>query len=142
MEEFAADLYDVAARIGQRPLYEDPARFFSLTYATPALREIAAAVADRLRGKSAKGIRQLELSFGGGKTHTMVTLTHWYVTRPRCLDCLQYKSSRGAWAARLHAPAWRLCALTKSTRKKGALSLIPMTMSAPCSSPGASSPGS
>jgi len=28
MEEFAADLYDVAARTGQRPLYEDPARFF------------------------------------------------------------------------------------------------------------------
>ncbi|MGC8478297.1 MAG: hypothetical protein ACP5NP_18250, partial [Acetobacteraceae bacterium] len=73
---FAANLYDVVARTGQRPLYEDPARFFSLTYATPALRDIAAAIAERLRGKSAKGIRQLEMTYGGGKTHTMLAVYH------------------------------------------------------------------
>jgi hypothetical protein len=108
MEEFAANLYDVAARTGQRPLYEDPARFFSLTYATPALREISAAVADRLRGKSAKGIRQLELSFGGGKTHTMVTLTH-LVRDPTALPALpsvqEFEGSMGGKAPRSRVAA-------------------------------------
>jgi hypothetical protein len=108
MEEFAANFYDVSARTGQRPLYEDPARFFSLTYATPALREIAAAVADRLRGKSAKGIRQLELSFGGGKTHTMVTLTH-LVRDPAALPALasvqEFESSMGGKAPRSRVAA-------------------------------------
>jgi hypothetical protein len=103
MEEFAANLYDVCARTGQRPLYEDPARFFSLTYATPALREIAAVVADRLRGKSAKGIRQLELTYGGGKTHTMVTLTH-LVREPDKLPPLpsvqEFEGSMGGKAPR------------------------------------------
>ncbi len=78
LQEFAADLFDVVNRTGKRPIYEDPAQFFSLTYATSALRDIVAATADRLRGKSAKAVRQLELSYGGGKTHTMVTLTHLF----------------------------------------------------------------
>ena len=29
---FAADLYDVVMQRGQRPVYEDPAEFFALTY--------------------------------------------------------------------------------------------------------------
>jgi hypothetical protein len=103
MEEFAANLYDVMAQTGQRPLYEDPTRFFSLTYATPALREIAAAVAERLRGASAKGIRQLEMTYGGGKTHTMVTLTH-LVRDPTALPALpavqEFESSMGGKAPR------------------------------------------
>jgi hypothetical protein len=36
-------------------------------YATSAQRDIAAATAERLRGKSDKAIRQLELTYGGGK---------------------------------------------------------------------------
>ena len=108
MEEFAANLYDVIARTAQRPLYEDPARFFSLTYATPALRDIAAAIADRLRGKSAKGIRQLEMTYGGGKTHTMVTLTH-LVREPDALPQLpavqEFESSMGGKAPRSRVAA-------------------------------------
>jgi hypothetical protein len=78
LQEFAADLFDVVNPSGKRPLYEDPASFFSLTYATSSLRDIVAATAERLRGNSAKAIRQLELTYGGGKTHTMVTLTHLF----------------------------------------------------------------
>lgn len=108
MEEFAANLYDVVAQTGQRPLYEDPARFFSLTYATPALRDIAAAIAERLRGKSAKGIRQLEMTYGGGKTHTMVTLTH-LVREPDTLPPLpavqEFESSMGGKAPRSRVAA-------------------------------------
>src|SRR5579859_6907115 len=78
LQEFAADLFDVVNRTGKRPLYEDPEKFFSLSYATSAQRDIAAATAERLRGKSDKAIRQLELTYGGGKTHTLVTLTHLF----------------------------------------------------------------
>ena len=108
MEEFAANLYDVVARTGQRPLYEDPARFFSLTYATPSMREIASAIADRLRGKSAKGVRQLEMTYGGGKTHTMVTLTH-LVRDPDALPTLpavqEFEGSMGGKAPRSRVAA-------------------------------------
>ena len=76
LADFAADLHDVAMRKGTRPVYEDPARFFALTYPTLHLRDLARDVALRLSGKSTKAIRQLELTYGGGKTHALVTLHH------------------------------------------------------------------
>src|SRR5207244_1297273 len=72
---FAADLYDVA--MGKaRPVYQDPQEFFTLTYPTFNLRELAKDVVTRLAGKHDKAIRQLELTYGGGKTHTLITLFH------------------------------------------------------------------
>ena len=76
LADFAADLHDVGMRKGTRPVYEDPARFFALTYPTLHLRDLARDVALRLSGKSTKAIRQLELTYGGGKTHALVTLHH------------------------------------------------------------------
>ncbi len=73
---FAADLYDVTAQKGLRPVYEDPARFFALTYPTYNLRELAKDVVLRLACKNDKAVRQLELTYGGGKTHTLITLFH------------------------------------------------------------------
>ena len=73
---FAADLYDVTAQKGTRPVYEDPAKFFALTYPTYNLRELAKDVVLRLAGKNDKAVRQLELTYGGGKTHTLITLYH------------------------------------------------------------------
>ena len=72
---FAADLYDVVMREGPR-VYYDPALFFSLTYPTYALRDLARDVMLRLAGRSDKAIRQLELTYGGGKTHTLITMFH------------------------------------------------------------------
>lgn len=72
---FAADLYDVI--MGKaKPIYQDPTEFFALTYPTFALRELAKDVILRLAGQSEKAIRQLELTYGGGKTHTLITLFH------------------------------------------------------------------
>jgi hypothetical protein len=72
---FAADLYDVV--MGKaRPAYQDPSEFFGLTYPTHNLRELVKDVLIRLAGKSEKAVRQLELTYGGGKTHTLVTLYH------------------------------------------------------------------
>src|SRR5947209_11623504 len=72
---FAADLYDVV--MGKaRSVYQDPQEFFALTYPTFNLRELARDVVTRLAGKHDKAIRQLELTYGGGKTHTLITLFH------------------------------------------------------------------
>lgn len=76
LSEFAADLYDVALQRGTRPVYEDPRQFFSLTYPTTALRELARDVVHRLAARNQKAVRQLELTYGGGKTHTLITLFH------------------------------------------------------------------
>src|SRR5438552_8744248 len=78
---FAADLYDVV--MGKaRSVYQDPQEFFALTYPTFNLRELAREVITRLAGKNDKTIRQLELTYGGGKTHTLITLLH-LVSDPR-----------------------------------------------------------
>jgi Protein of unknown function (DUF499) len=72
---FAADLYDVVMEKA-RPVYQEPDQFFSFTYPTFNLRELAKDVALRLAGKNDKAVRQLELTYGGGKTHTLITLYH------------------------------------------------------------------
>lgn len=73
---FAADLYEVMMQNGRLPVYEEPASFFALTYPTHNLRSLARDVVLRLAGKSDKAVRQLELTYGGGKTHTLITLRH------------------------------------------------------------------
>jgi len=75
---FAADLYDVMMKQGRRSVYEKPDEFFALTYPTYNLRELVKDTAIRLSGKSDKAIRQLELTYGGGKTHTLITLFHLF----------------------------------------------------------------
>lgn len=83
---FAADLYDVV--MGRaRPIYQDPYEFFALTYPTFTMRELAKDIVSRLAGKSTKAIRQLELTYGGGKTHTLITLLH-LVNNPANLPTL------------------------------------------------------
>ena len=109
LADFAADLHDVVIQKGTRPVYEDPGRFFALTYPTFPLRELARDVALRLAGKNAKAIRQLELTYGGGKTHTLVTLYH-LMHEPESLPALpaveQFRSHIG-----VPLPAARVVAL-------------------------------
>ena len=78
LNQFAADLYEVLMQSGKRPLYEDPRQFFALTYPTHNLRELARDVALRLAGQNDKAVQQLELTYGGGKTHTLITLRHLF----------------------------------------------------------------
>ncbi len=99
LADFAADLHDVMMQRGARPIYEDPARFFALTFPTFSLRELAKDVVLRLAGRNTKAVRQLELTYGGGKTHTLVTLRH-LAHDPEALPQLpaveQFKSHAGA----------------------------------------------
>lgn len=84
---FAADLDEVILKKGKRPIYEDPSKFFALTYPTYNLRNLARDVVRRLAGISDKAVRQLNLTYGGGKTHTLITLFH-LVDDPRNLPDL------------------------------------------------------
>jgi predicted AAA+ superfamily ATPase len=70
LQQFAADLYEVMMQTGKRPVYEQPGNFFALTYPTLNLREFVREVALRLAGKNDKAVRQLALTYGGGKTHS------------------------------------------------------------------------
>jgi hypothetical protein len=83
---FAADLYDVAMG-SAKPVYQDASEFFSLTYPTFNLRELAKDIVTRLAGKSEKAVRQLELTYGGGKTHSLITMWH-LVSEPERLPDL------------------------------------------------------
>lgn len=73
---FAADLYEVMMQNGKRPIYERPEDFFALTFPTHNLRGLVRDVVLRLAGKNDKAVRQLELTYGGGKTHTLITMRH------------------------------------------------------------------
>lgn len=73
---FAADLYEVMMQNGKRPVYEKPEEFFALTFPTHNLRNLVRDVVLRLAGKNDKAVRQLQLTYGGGKTHTLITLRH------------------------------------------------------------------
>lgn len=73
---FAADLYEVMMQNGKRPIYENADEFFALTYPTHNLRTLVRDVVLRLAGKNDKAVRQLELNYGGGKTHTLITMRH------------------------------------------------------------------
>lgn len=84
---FAANLYEVLMQSGKRPIYEDPEQFFALTFPTYNLRRLVRDVVLRVAGKNDKAVRQLELTYGGGKTHTLITLRH-LVTDPASLPKL------------------------------------------------------
>lgn len=72
---FAADLQDVA--LGEGPhVYRDPNEFFQFTYLSAGMRKLASDVVLRLSGKSPKAVRQLSMTYGGGKTHTLIALYH------------------------------------------------------------------
>ena len=50
----------------------------TFTYPTYNIRQLSKDVANRLAGRNDKAVRQLELTYGGGKTHTLITLYHLF----------------------------------------------------------------
>lgn len=76
---FAADLYEVIMQRGKQPVYERPESFFALTFPTHNLRNLVRDVALRLANRNDRAVRQLELTYGGGKTHTLITLHHLHL---------------------------------------------------------------
>lgn len=73
--EFAANLADVVAGKAE-PEYGDPGEFFRRTYLTEGLVSLLANGLRRLSGAGGDPVVQLQTSFGGGKTHSMLALYH------------------------------------------------------------------
>jgi predicted AAA+ superfamily ATPase len=73
--EFAADI--TAVRNGQAtPEYQDAKAFFRRTFITEGMRLLLMQVVQRLNGKGGDPVIQLQTAFGGGKTHTLLTVYH------------------------------------------------------------------
>src|SRR5215470_768084 len=73
---FAADLGEVLAGRGAVD-YRDAQTFFAKTYLTHGLTQLLIDVMRRLSGAGrAEPVIQLQTAFGGGKTHTLLTLYH------------------------------------------------------------------
>ncbi|MCK9923645.1 Swt1 family HEPN domain-containing protein [Frankia sp. AgPm24] len=75
--EFAADLYKVATGGEVDFDYADPVEFFRRTYLTEGLRDLIGRAVRRLSGDdNASPVVNLQTNFGGGKTHSMLSLWH------------------------------------------------------------------
>ena len=75
LAEFAADLY--AVRTGDAPnVYRLPNLFFDRTYPTHNLKTLARDVLRRLAGQGGNPVITLQVAYGGGKTHSLITLLH------------------------------------------------------------------
>jgi len=74
---FAANLAEVALGNG-REIYKDPATFFSKTFFTAGLKTVAKTVIKGLNGQedAENRVISLQTGFGGGKTHTLISLYH------------------------------------------------------------------
>jgi hypothetical protein len=74
---FAANLAEVALGNG-REIYKNPGVFFSKTYLTLGLKNIAKTVIKGLNGRedAENRVISLQTGFGGGKTHTLISLFH------------------------------------------------------------------
>jgi hypothetical protein len=80
--EFAADLHRVAAGQAEGE-YGDPVEFFARTFLTDGLRDLLGGAARRIRGDAnASPVVNLQTTFGGGKTHSMLSLWHLFSGTP------------------------------------------------------------
>ena len=107
--DFAASLADVLTSSGN-PDYFNPVRFFNRTFLTGGLRQLAGEVVGRLTGQGdGDAVMQIQTPFGGGKTHTLITLYHLVKNGPACFDhpaLKEYWFERG-WKRRRAFPSLR-----------------------------------
>jgi hypothetical protein len=90
---FAASLSAVIREDVNCPqVYKDPRSFFEATYLTRELRQLLEDVLQVLAGKSGDRVLQLRTPFGGGKTHTLVSLYHLTQHRDKLTGMPQLES--------------------------------------------------
>ena len=73
--EFAADISKVHQGIAT-PEYQDAELFFQRTFITEGMRLLLDSVIKRIAGKGGDPVVQLQTAFGGGKTHTLLSVYH------------------------------------------------------------------
>ncbi|MCD6443383.1 DUF499 domain-containing protein [Candidatus Bathyarchaeota archaeon] len=74
-EALAPALYEVYFKEGAR-IYVEPEEFFRRTYFSSSMTRILTSIADVLEGKGGRNIYPLFSLYGGGKTHTLITIYH------------------------------------------------------------------
>lgn len=79
--DFAADLWQVHLSEGAAE-YRDPVEFFRRTYLTDSLKHLLVNAVRRLSGIGGDPVVQLQTNFGGGKTHSMLALYHFFSGAP------------------------------------------------------------
>jgi hypothetical protein len=77
LAEFAADLHQVSLGEGADE-YRDPVAFYERTFLTAGLRDLLTLALERLTGSGGSPVVDLQTSFGGGKTHSMIALYHLF----------------------------------------------------------------
>ena len=83
---FAANLNEVALGTGPE-VYNNPTSFFAKTYITAGLRDIANRVVRALNGEETENrVISLQTGFGGGKTHTLISIYHIVKSGARLLE--------------------------------------------------------
>ncbi|MBW8172946.1 DUF499 domain-containing protein [Ornithinimicrobium sp. Arc0846-15] len=82
--EFAANLHTVAHTDGHgSPEYDEPVEFFHRTFLTEGLQDLLGQAARRVGGDmGASPVINLQTTFGGGKTHSMLAVWHLFSGTP------------------------------------------------------------
>lgn len=82
--EFAANLHSVAHETGTTSQeYSDPVEFFRRTFLTSGLKDLLTQAANRVAGGAAAApVINLQTTFGGGKTHSMLAVWHLFSSVP------------------------------------------------------------
>ncbi|MXX20604.1 MAG: DUF499 domain-containing protein [Cenarchaeum sp. SB0665_bin_23] len=99
---YAANLGDVSSKIDKPAAreYQDPKLFREMTYETERMRKALDDIRVRLQEGRGNGVRQLETSFGGGKTHAMIAMYHecteWNAARI-AIDCQVLDTAYTIW---------------------------------------------
>ena len=75
--EFAADLWQVYQNEGSDE-YKNPTEFFRRTFITEGLKGLLTGALVRLAGQGGSPVVELQTNFGGGKTHSMMSLWHLF----------------------------------------------------------------
>lgn len=89
---FAANLNEVALGTGPE-VYNNPTSFFAKTYITAGLRDIANRVVRALNGEETENrVISLQTGFGGGKTHTLISIYHIVKSGARLLESVSCKN--------------------------------------------------
>ena len=73
---YAASLGDLLRQGEAGKRYRNKREFYKLTYETEGLLEALNDIRLRLHEGRGNGFRQIETSFGGGKTHSMIAMYH------------------------------------------------------------------
>ncbi len=93
MDTYAVNLGQVVqGESSVRTVYRDPRAFFEATYLTKELRRILSDVLEVLAGRSGDHVLQLRTPFGGGKTHTLLSLYHLTKSRELLHDMADLNS--------------------------------------------------